>query len=84
MKRCGGEVLQIPLDRSSVVKGETLADTVRTLGCYGDAIVIRHPAVGSAQEAAKYAPVPIINAGDGIGEHPTQVRTVVCTFLFLY
>lgn len=73
MKRCGGEVVQISADTSSVVKGETLADTIRTLGCYGDAIVIRHPDVGSAQEAAKFSPVPVINAGDGIGEHPTQV-----------
>lgn len=79
MKRCGGEVLQIPLDRSSVQKGETLADTVRTLGCYADAIVLRHPAVGSAQNAAKYSPVPVINAGDGIGEHPSQVSGHVHT-----
>ena len=73
MKRCGGEVVQISADRSSVAKGESLADTVRTLGCYGDAIVLRHPDVGSSQTAAKFSPVPIINAGDGIGEHPTQV-----------
>jgi carbamoyl-phosphate synthase/aspartate carbamoyltransferase len=73
MKRCGGEVVVVDAERSSVMKGESLADTVRTLGCYGDAIVLRHPAVGSAQSAAKYSPVPIINAGDGIGEHPTQV-----------
>jgi len=73
MKRCGGQVVQITADTSSVVKGETLPDTIRTLACYGDAIVIRHPQVGSAQEAAKYSPVPVINAGDGIGEHPTQV-----------
>ncbi|KAG8920509.1 hypothetical protein FRC02_000872, partial [Tulasnella sp. 418] len=79
MKRCGGEVLQIPAERSSVVKGESLADTVRTLGCYGDAIVLRHPAVGSAQDAAKYSPVPIINAGDGIGEHPTQALLDIYT-----
>ena len=72
MKRCGGEVVAINADRSSVVKGETLADTVRTLGCYTDAIVLRHPEVGSAKTAAKFSPVPIINAGDGIGEHPTQ------------
>jgi ornithine carbamoyltransferase len=74
MKRCGGQVVQITADSSSVVKGESLPDTIRTLGCYGDAIVIRHPDVGSAQLAAKFSPVPIINAGDGIGEHPTQVR----------
>jgi carbamoyl-phosphate synthase/aspartate carbamoyltransferase len=75
MKRCGGEVVQISADTSSVAKGESLPDTIRTLGCYGDAIVIRHPDVGSAQLAAKFSPVPIINAGDGIGEHPTQVIT---------
>ena len=78
MKRCGGQVVQITADTSSVAKGETLPDTIRTLACYGDAIVIRHPQVGSAQEAAKYSSVPIINAGDGIGEHPTQVCTLHC------
>jgi carbamoyl-phosphate synthase/aspartate carbamoyltransferase len=72
MKRCGGDVTVVNADTSSVTKGESLADTVRTLGCYTDAIVLRHPAVGSAKTAAKYSPVPIINAGDGIGEHPTQ------------
>ncbi|KAJ6589041.1 hypothetical protein B0H19DRAFT_1102680 [Mycena capillaripes] len=79
MKRCGGEVVQITADTSSVAKGETLPDTIRTLGCYGDAIVIRHPDVGSAQLAAKFSPVPIINAGDGIGEHPTQALLDVYT-----
>ncbi|KAJ7207910.1 hypothetical protein GGX14DRAFT_634388 [Mycena pura] len=79
MKRCGGEVVQISVDTSSVAKGESLPDTIRTLGCYGDAIVIRHPDVGSAQLAAKYSPVPIINAGDGIGEHPTQALLDVYT-----
>ncbi len=72
MKRCGGEVTCVGADRSSVTKGESLADTIRTLGCYADGIVIRHPSVGSAKTAAKFSPVPIINAGDGIGEHPTQ------------
>ncbi|KAF5378956.1 hypothetical protein D9757_008752 [Collybiopsis confluens] len=79
MKRCGGEVVQITADSSSVAKGESLPDTIRTLGCYGDAIVIRHPDVGSAQLAAKFSPVPIINAGDGIGEHPTQALLDVYT-----
>ncbi|KIJ53375.1 hypothetical protein M422DRAFT_25753 [Sphaerobolus stellatus SS14] len=72
MKRLGGQVVQVTADTSSVVKGESLADSIRTLGCYGDAIVLRHPTVGSAEIAAKFSPVPIINAGDGIGEHPTQ------------
>ncbi|ORY35403.1 hypothetical protein BCR39DRAFT_509362 [Naematelia encephala] len=72
MKRCGGEVVQVTASTSSVVKGESLADTIRTVGCYSDAVVLRHPAVGSSKSAAKSSPVPIINAGDGIGEHPTQ------------
>ncbi|TFK38441.1 carbamoyl-phosphate synthase [Crucibulum laeve] len=79
MKRCGGQVVQVSADNSSVVKGETLPDTIRTLACYGDAIVIRHPDIGSAQLAAKFSPVPIINAGDGIGEHPTQALLDVYT-----
>ncbi|THH31670.1 hypothetical protein EUX98_g2495 [Antrodiella citrinella] len=79
MKRCGGEVVAVNVDASSVLKGETLPDTIRTLGCYADAIVIRHPEVGSSQLAAKFSPVPIINAGDGIGEHPTQALLDVYT-----
>lgn len=73
MNRLGGRVVSISADKSSAAKGESLEDTIKTLGCYGDAIVLRHPAAGSAQNAAKASPVPIINAGDGIGEHPTQV-----------
>jgi aspartate carbamoyltransferase len=57
---------------SSVSKGESLADTVRTLECYADLIVLRHYEVGAAAEAAHWARKPIINAGDGVGEHPTQ------------
>ncbi|KAF9530656.1 carbamoyl-phosphate synthase [Crepidotus variabilis] len=79
MKRCGGQVVQVTADTSSVQKGETLADTIRTLASYGDAVVLRHPQVGSAQEAAKYSPVPVINAGDGIGEHPTQALLDIFT-----
>ncbi|KIJ98878.1 hypothetical protein K443DRAFT_193040 [Laccaria amethystina LaAM-08-1] len=77
MKRCGGQVVHVAADTSSVLKGESLPDTIRTLTRYGDAIVIRHPDVGSAQLAAKYSPVPIINAGDGIGEHPAQKLTSI-------
>jgi len=77
MKRCGGQVIQVAADTSSVRKGESLPDTIRTLGSYADAIVIRHPDVGSSQLAAKFSPVPILNAGDGIGEHPTQARISV-------
>jgi carbamoyl-phosphate synthase/aspartate carbamoyltransferase len=54
MKRCGGDVVSVTTERSSVQKGETLQDTIRTLACYGDAVVMRHPDVGSAQLAAKH------------------------------
>lgn len=73
MERLGGSVIPINEVRySSVSKGESLPDTVRTLEAYADVIVLRHPEVGSAELAAKYARKPIINAGDGVGEHPTQ------------
>jgi aspartate carbamoyltransferase catalytic subunit len=73
MERLGGSVIPInEVKYSSVAKGESLPDTVRSLECYADVIVIRHPEVGSAALAAKYAKKPVINAGDGIGEHPTQ------------
>jgi aspartate carbamoyltransferase len=73
MQRLGGAVIPISeVKYSSVAKGESLPDTVRTLGCYVDVIVIRHPEVGSAALAAKHAYKPVINAGDGVGEHPTQ------------
>jgi carbamoyl-phosphate synthase/aspartate carbamoyltransferase/dihydroorotase/carbamoyl-phosphate synthase/aspartate carbamoyltransferase len=74
MERLGGSVIPITqgVQFSSVSKGETLADTIRTLEQYADVIVLRHPDLGSAQVAADYANVPVINAGDGAGEHPTQ------------
>lgn len=73
MERLGGSVIPINEVRySSVSKGESLPDTVRTLECYADVIVLRHPEVGASALAAQYARKPIINAGDGIGEHPTQ------------
>jgi aspartate carbamoyltransferase catalytic subunit len=73
MERLGGSVIPINEVRySSVSKGESLPDTIRTLECYTDVIVLRHPETGSAALAAQYARKPIINAGDGIGEHPTQ------------
>jgi aspartate carbamoyltransferase catalytic subunit len=74
MERLGGSVIPITqgVQYSSVSKGESLADTVRTLEQYADVIVLRHPEIGSAKLAADYASAPIINAGDGPGEHPTQ------------
>jgi aspartate carbamoyltransferase len=74
MHRLGGDVISVAEARtsSSAAKGETIADAVRVIEHYADVIVQRHPALGSAQEAAQAASVPILNAGDGAGEHPTQ------------
>ncbi len=73
IERLGGSVVQINnVTYSSVSKGETLEDTVRTMESYTDAIVLRHPEQGSAARAAAAATKPVINAGDGPGEHPTQ------------
>ncbi len=69
----GGKVISTSeVTFSSVVKGESLPDTVRVIERYSDAIVLRHTHAGAAAEAAAYASVPIFNAGDGPGEHPTQ------------
>jgi aspartate carbamoyltransferase catalytic subunit len=73
MQRLGGGFIPLQgMTYSSVAKGENLPDTVRTFASYSDCIVIRHPEVGSAKIAAEFAPKPVINAGDGVGEHPTQ------------
>lgn len=82
MERLGGSVIPINEVRySSVSKGESLPDTVRTLECYADVIVLRHPEVGASALAARYSRKPIINAGDGIGEHPTQALLDLFTIL---
>jgi aspartate carbamoyltransferase catalytic subunit len=73
MLRLGGTNISLgPAEGSSIAKGESLADTVRVIGEYADAIVIRHPKEGSARLAAEFSPVPVLNAGDGAGHHPTQ------------
>ncbi|MFP3897486.1 MAG: aspartate carbamoyltransferase [Anaerolineales bacterium] len=73
MQRLGGAVIPIHgVQYSSVSKGESLPDTVRTLECYADVIVLRHPEVGASEIAATYCRKPVISAGDGVGEHPTQ------------
>ena len=59
-------------DNSSAQKGETLEDTARTLSCYADAIVTRHYQMGAAEEMARASTVPIVNAGDGANQHPSQ------------
>lgn len=72
MKRLGGEVLNLSEVGSSVKKGETLYDTMQMIEGYADVAVIRHPRQGAAQYAADAVEIPIMNAGDGAGNHPTQ------------
>lgn len=71
--RLGGSVIGFSsAESTSVTKGETLEDTVRTVDQYVDFIAMRHPAIGSALKAAQIAEHPVINGGDGAGQHPTQ------------
>jgi len=80
MQRLGGGVISMgSVESSSVAKGETLTDTAKTVAQYADAIVIRHPKIGSAKEVADVVPIPVINAGDGAGQHPTQALLDVYT-----
>lgn len=73
MYRLGGSVIGFhSSDVSSIKKGETIADTIRTVENYSDGIVMRHNLEGAARLAAKFAKIPVINAGSGSGEHPTQ------------
>jgi aspartate carbamoyltransferase catalytic subunit len=74
MKRLGGDVLttESAQEFSSAAKGETLQDTIRIVAGYADIIVLRHFESGASKAAASVSPVPIINAGDGVGQHPTQ------------
>eukprot|EP00520_Triparma_pacifica_P019160 CAMPEP_0118656936 /NCGR_PEP_ID=MMETSP0785-20121206/13744_1 /TAXON_ID=91992 /ORGANISM="Bolidomonas pacifica, Strain CCMP 1866" /LENGTH=330 /DNA_ID=CAMNT_0006549807 /DNA_START=10 /DNA_END=1001 /DNA_ORIENTATION=- len=79
MLRLGGRVVCIDQLNSSVKKGETLGDTIRCLENYADVTVLRHPVIGSAAEASTYAEKPVLNAGDGTGEHPTQALLDIFT-----
>ena len=80
MHRLGGRVITVADPKtSSAAKGESLPDSIRTVEGYADVIVIRHPRKGAAQEAADAAAIPIINAGDGTGQHPTQALLDVYT-----
>ncbi|MFB6202597.1 MAG: aspartate carbamoyltransferase [Halorhabdus sp.] len=73
IKRLGGDIVDMgPVEYSSVEKGESLADTVRVVEGYADALVLRHPSEGSATMASEFVDIPLINAGDGAGQHPTQ------------
>jgi len=80
MLELGGSVLGFASqDASSAVKGESVADTIRMVQCYADIIAMRHPKEGAPYVAAQHANVPIINAGDGGHNHPTQTLTDVMT-----
>jgi aspartate carbamoyltransferase catalytic subunit len=72
-KRLGIDTIDMgDVSASSVSKGESLADTVRVIEGYSDALVLRHPSEGAAQMAAEFVDVPVVNAGDGAGQHPSQ------------
>ena len=80
MLRLGGQVVGFSEPgSSSVMKGESIPDTIRTVGSYVDIIAMRHPKEGAPKYASYYSPVPIINAGDGGHQHPTQTLTDLLT-----
>lgn len=80
MLRLGGQNIGFSeAGSSSVAKGESIADTARTVSCYADLIVMRHPKEGAPRVAANSARVPVINAGDGGHQHPTQTLTDLMT-----
>jgi aspartate carbamoyltransferase catalytic subunit len=84
MLRLGGNVVGFSEPTSSsVAKGESVADTIRTVACYADIIVMRHPKEGAPRIASQYSPVPVINAGDGGHLHPTQTLTDLLTIRFV-
>ncbi|MBI5754923.1 aspartate carbamoyltransferase [Candidatus Peregrinibacteria bacterium] len=80
MNRLGGRVISVVgMDNSSLKKGETLSDTARVISSYADVIAMRHPDAGSLTEFSRGASVPLLNAGDGVNEHPTQALTDIFT-----
>ncbi len=80
MLSLGGSVLGFSsADSSSAAKGESVADTIRTVACYADVCAMRHPKEGSAFLASKFSTIPVINAGDGGHQHPTQTLTDLLT-----
>jgi aspartate carbamoyltransferase catalytic subunit len=80
MLRLGGQVIGFSeASSSSVAKGESIADTIRTVACYADIAVIRHPKEGAPRVAAGSTDIPVINAGDGGHQHPTQTLTDLLT-----
>ena len=82
MLRLGGQVISVAEAKSSsAAKGESLHDTIKTVEGYADVIVLRHPQIGAAAEAAKATSRPVLNAGDGAGQHPTQSLLDLYTIL---
>ncbi|MGE5628480.1 MAG: aspartate carbamoyltransferase [Solirubrobacterales bacterium] len=80
MLRLGGQVIGFSEPgSSSVSKGESVADTIKTVGCYADIAVMRHPKEGAPKVASLYSDIPVINAGDGGHQHPTQTLTDLLT-----
>lgn len=82
MQKIGGGVIGFnDLNFTSMHKGETFSDTIRIMESYSDVLVIRHPEEGSAKSAAAIAQIPVINAGDGVNQHPTQTMLDMYTIL---
>ena len=80
MLNLGGSVLGFAsADSSSAAKGESVADTIRVISCYADIAAMRHPKEGAPLRAARYSRIPVINAGDGGHQHPTQTLTDLLT-----
>ncbi|XP_061785890.2 multifunctional protein CAD isoform X2 [Nerophis lumbriciformis] len=79
MQRLGGSVVHFSESTSSSKKGESLTDSVQTMSCYADVLVVRHPMPGAVESASRHCRKPVINAGDGVGEHPTQALLDVFT-----
>lgn len=80
MLRLGGSVIGFSEpNSSSVAKGESVSDTIRTVACYADIVAMRHPKEGAPRVASNYSEIPVINAGDGGHQHPTQTLTDLLT-----
>ena len=80
MLNLGGHVLGFPSENvSSATKGESVADTIRVVSCYADIVAMRHPKQGAPLRASRYSRIPVINAGDGGHQHPTQTLTDLMT-----
>lgn len=80
MLNLGGNVMGFSsAGSSSAAKGESVADTIRTIGCYADICAMRHPKEGAPMVACEKSPIPVINAGDGTHQHPTQTLTDLLT-----